>query len=191
MTQDDTEKDWDEVDERFRIGHKKPPIATRFAPGKSGNNRGRPRKPTNPMEVITTELDRKITVTVDGKTQRYTTFQTLISKLIQGGLKGDLRAAREVFKYAVALKYAPSTTDIIEAAQQSGRLGEPKIRRLVSVEYLARLLEEIGVIQIHDNGDIAIHRDMFNSIMGDELSVKSKGKAAECLDLAQVKIIDP
>ena len=46
----------------YTVGYRKPPLATRFNPGQSGNPKGRPKGSPNPAADLSTELGELITV---------------------------------------------------------------------------------------------------------------------------------
>lgn len=56
----------------YEVGYGKPPVATRFKPGQSGNPKGARRKvrPSNLGEAVDAALMRRQTVMIDGKRQK-------------------------------------------------------------------------------------------------------------------------
>ena len=75
----------------FEIGYGKPPLHTRFKPGKSGNPSGRPKGARNAVNVLRDELAEVITITENGKTKRITKLQGMVKAAVVKGLKGDPR----------------------------------------------------------------------------------------------------
>ena len=75
------------------IGYGRPPKATRFQKGRSGNPRGRPRgrRSEIPYDSI---LGQMVTVREDGRERRITAAEAFILQLTQKGLAGDSAAAR-------------------------------------------------------------------------------------------------
>lgn len=86
-------------------GYGKPPVATRFAKGRSGNPKGRPknRRHKVPYEAV---LGQMVTIREDGRERRVTAAEAFLLQLTQKGLAGDSAAAR-------------SSLDAIEAARAS------------------------------------------------------------------------
>jgi hypothetical protein len=76
-----------------KVGFRKPPEATRFRKGRSGNPRGRPKGSLNLATDLTAELGERITVREDGKPRRVTKQRALIKSLLAKALQGDVRAA--------------------------------------------------------------------------------------------------
>lgn len=75
------------------VGYKRPPGATRFQKGKSGNPRGRPRGSRReiPYDAV---LGQMVTIREDGRERRVTAAEAFILQLTQKGLAGDSAAAR-------------------------------------------------------------------------------------------------
>jgi len=76
-----------------RVGYKRPPEATRFKKGRSGNPKGRPR--TRHRRIpFDTVLGQMVTVREDGRERRITAAEAFLLQLTQKGLAGDSAAAR-------------------------------------------------------------------------------------------------
>jgi hypothetical protein len=74
-------------------GFGKPPAATRFKKGRSGNPKGRPknRRKTVPYDAV---LGQMVTIREDGRERRVTAAEAFLLQLTQQGLAGDSAAAR-------------------------------------------------------------------------------------------------
>lgn len=86
------------------VGYKKPPQHTRFRKGQSGNPSGR-RKAAPALDVMTlfdNVLGERITVTRNGRRQVATKLEVFIRQTIDGALKGDASARRDLFKHLEA-----------------------------------------------------------------------------------------
>lgn len=81
----------------YEVGYKKPPKHTQFKPGESGNYAGRPRKDRTAKGVLRAELNKKVTVTENGVRTSYTKFELIYASMVNAAVKGDMRAAKEVF----------------------------------------------------------------------------------------------
>jgi hypothetical protein len=75
------------------VGYKRPPRGTRFAKGKSGNPRGRPRNRRRevPYDHV---LGQMVTIREDGRERRVTAAEAFLLQLTKKGLEGDASAAR-------------------------------------------------------------------------------------------------
>ncbi|MAZ03394.1 MAG: hypothetical protein CMN56_09665 [Sneathiella sp.] len=76
-------------------GYKKPPAATRFKKGQSGNLRGRPkgRHRQAPYEAV---LGQLVTIREEGIERKVTAAEAFLLQLARRGLEGDTSAARQV-----------------------------------------------------------------------------------------------
>jgi hypothetical protein len=114
-------------DDPDAVGYRRPPKETQFKKGQpSPNPKGRPRKvrPSSIDDEIARELDRKVTVQLDGKTKKITKRKavaiTLANKAAQGGFKevitamgADGRAGARAAVAAEGLKLKASDHAII------------------------------------------------------------------------------
>jgi hypothetical protein len=104
----------------YEIGYGKPPVATRFQKGVSGNPSGKPKKVAqelDPGKVLQCIDNEGIVLMVDGKRKRMLKAEIHFRQLFTKAIKGDLTAARLVAK--MAAKYfgpeaeGPSETEFI------------------------------------------------------------------------------
>ena len=81
------------LEEGSGVGYKRPPEATRFKKGQSGNPKGRPRARHRqiPSDSV---LGQMVTVREDRRERRITAAEAFILQLTQKGLAGDSAAAR-------------------------------------------------------------------------------------------------
>lgn len=89
--------------EPYKTGYKKPPLKSRFQPGKSGNPKGRPRKDQVKVNLTATMdevLKERVTVKENGSSRKMTRVEVIVRNYIQKAMGGDLRALRELVKLA-------------------------------------------------------------------------------------------
>lgn len=84
----------------YEVGYGKPPVATRFKPGQSGNPKGARRKvrPSNLGEAVDAALTRRQTVMIDGKRKRMSRLEIMAERITLDAAKGDIEAQRELIK---------------------------------------------------------------------------------------------
>ncbi|MGA8155289.1 MAG: DUF5681 domain-containing protein [Rhodoplanes sp.] len=78
----------------YTIGFGKPPKASQFKPGQSGNPKGRPKGHPTIEQLLLEEAARLVKVRVGDTIIHVPKQQALIRKLFDAGLQGDLHAAR-------------------------------------------------------------------------------------------------
>ncbi len=90
----------------YEVGYKKPPVATRFKKGGSGNPSGKRKEVAedlNPGKVLQTIDNEELIVTIDGKRKRMRKgeihFRQLFTKAIKGDLTGAKLIAKEAARY--------------------------------------------------------------------------------------------
>src|SRR5205809_7236768 len=81
------------------VGPRRPPAATRFRKGQSGNPKGRPRAgPRLPPSAFDIVIDRTLTVTQNGKAREVMVEKALQQRTYQDAIAGSRLARREILK---------------------------------------------------------------------------------------------
>ena len=81
----------------YVVGYRRPPKATQFAAGKSGNPKGRPKGSRSVGAVLKDILQQKIAVTENGKTRRIPALEVMLRRLVNDAMRGDPNAIRLLF----------------------------------------------------------------------------------------------
>jgi hypothetical protein len=105
----------------YEIGYRKPPAATRFAKGKSGNPKGRPKGSRNLEGQLRAELDRKIVVTEGGRRRTMTRQQALISRIMASALQGDHKATTLLLRLLIDLERNAPPEKVATPTRESDR----------------------------------------------------------------------
>ena len=80
----------------YEVGYRKPPKATRFVKGQSGNRKGRP-KGSKDLDTIVNKIGRqRVRVNGNGGSHLISKLEATVTQLINKAASGDLRAIREV-----------------------------------------------------------------------------------------------
>lgn len=90
-------------DGEYKVGYGKPPVATQFKKGVSGNPKGKKRSAPNFAQTLRSILTEKVNVHVDGRVEKQSKFVLLARSLIARAIKGDPSATRQA--YALIEKY--------------------------------------------------------------------------------------
>ena len=94
----------------YEVGYRKPPTATRFQKGQSGNPSGRPRRSRSAGDVITEILERKVTVRDGAGARKVTVQEAMLLKFAENALKGDAKALNLLLNLAERYREDPART---------------------------------------------------------------------------------
>ncbi len=96
MTDQSKKSDPETGTEDDEVGYCKPPKATRFKPGQSGNPAGRRKRPKTVSDQLEDILKRKVPVTQSGRAKRIPLQELMLTTLVNNAVKGDLAALKVV-----------------------------------------------------------------------------------------------
>src|SRR6266436_31327 len=118
-----------------KVGYGRPPKATQFKRGKSGNPKGRPKGSRNLATDLAAELGEPITVREDGRHRRVSKQRALIKSLMAKSLQGDVRAAAALLSlYARIITETPEDQPIEGNELQILRRFAPRLLRSLGQE---------------------------------------------------------
>ena len=86
-------------------GYKRPPKATRFKAGASGNPRGRPKGSRNLKTDLTKLLKKRVTVREDGEVRHLSRQEAMLLGLFSKAVHGDVKATNSIL--AMCMKFDP------------------------------------------------------------------------------------
>ncbi len=81
----------DEKKPPYEVGYGKPPMASRFPEGKSGNLKGRPKGAKNFGTALEKELRSRVPITENGKRRTISKQEAIAKQLVNKGASGDPR----------------------------------------------------------------------------------------------------
>jgi hypothetical protein len=84
------------TDGDYAVGYRRPPKATQFKPGQSGNPKGRPRGSKNLDTLFAEELAQPVSLTENGKRKKIPKRQALVKQIVNKALSNDPKAAAVV-----------------------------------------------------------------------------------------------
>jgi hypothetical protein len=102
--------------ESAAVGYGRPPVYTRFKPGKSGNPKGRPKDSRNLRTIIQDALRTKIVLRQGQGKRSITKLEGIVLRQVDDALKGDGKAALAALKIAAQVGLLDVPESEIEAA---------------------------------------------------------------------------
>jgi len=118
------------------VGYKRPPLATRFQPGQSGNPKGRPKGSRNLGTILDEELGTRITVTENGKRKKITKCHAFAKQLVNKGAAGDPKVMPILLnemRFREGLQLAAPAQDLLNTAEDASVM-ESIVRRIREAE---------------------------------------------------------
>jgi hypothetical protein len=93
----------------YAVGYRRPPTASQFRPGKSGNPKGRP-KGSRPVGAVLRDVIRQtITVTENGKTRRIPVLEVMFRRLAHDAMRSDPKALKLLLSLVDRYAESPET----------------------------------------------------------------------------------
>ncbi len=80
----------------YEIGYGRPPQHSRFKPGESGNDKGRPKGRRNVRTVVEEVLNQRITIREGDRTRSLRKLDGVVLTMVNKALQGDVKAQASV-----------------------------------------------------------------------------------------------
>jgi hypothetical protein len=93
-------------DSAYKTGYRKPPLASRFKPGRSGNSKGRPKGSKNYNTLLFEVLDERRPAASKGR-RTMPRLEALVRSLVDKALEGEVAALKAVFGLMQAHDISP------------------------------------------------------------------------------------
>jgi Family of unknown function (DUF5681) len=93
----------------YPVGYGRPPSASRFKPGISGNAKGRPKGSKNLKTLIRDAMTATISIQEGTKPKRVSRIEGVVMRQLQKALMGSDQAAMAVVKIALQLGFFEET----------------------------------------------------------------------------------
>ena len=119
-----------------KVGYGRPPVATRFRPGQSGNPRGRPKGSKSLDQVLRQALDRRVSDPRRGGRHTVRMIELIMEGLVLGAAKRDPRMVRLLL--VLLDRYAPSDTPKVDPEEVRAA------DREILDEYVASITAALG-----------------------------------------------
>lgn len=118
------------VDRNYDVGYGKPPVASRFKPGQSGNPRGRPKVSLTMSQLVARVADENIVAMIDGKPKKMSKMAALVRAMYARAMQGNQGAAKQIFSLitqaeALTPKNTVKHVVTVEVVEPDGRRYDP------------------------------------------------------------------
>jgi hypothetical protein len=101
------------------VGYKRPPKASRFKAGRSGNPKGRSKGTRNLATDVAAMRDKRVSIHIDGELREVSAQEAMLLSLIHKGVSGDLRASSQFFRMVKELGLeAPQTAESVPISER-------------------------------------------------------------------------
>ena len=78
----------------YTVGYGRPPVESRFQPGRSGNPRGRPKGRKSIARALADSLGGSVTIQEGGRQRKMPMQELIIRRLVNDAARGDVRALK-------------------------------------------------------------------------------------------------
>jgi hypothetical protein len=95
----------------YDVGYGKPPNATRFQKGASGNPTGRRRGSKNLSTILDEELEQRVVIRENGKQKTITKRRASLKQLVNKAASGEHRALQILINYLHELERRTATVE--------------------------------------------------------------------------------
>jgi hypothetical protein len=89
--------------DEYDVGYRKPPKATRFKKGQSGNPKGRPKGSPNIVTAVRRAIHAKVPIIEEGRRKLMSKLDAAATQLANKAAKGDQRAIDRLLAFAPLL----------------------------------------------------------------------------------------
>lgn len=93
-----TEAQTERASGSYAVGYRKPPVATRFKPGQSGNRKGRPKGAKSMATIVRDEFGQMITVQEGARTRNVSKMVALVKSIVNRALQKGGKDAEAAIK---------------------------------------------------------------------------------------------
>jgi hypothetical protein len=114
------------------IGYRKPPRATRFRTGVSGNPQGRPKGSCNVANVLAKMLSEKVVVNEKGRRKVMSKLERAISRLVDLANSGNLGALRQLLALATSNEDRPTDAPEKQLSEPDRKVLQSVLKRIES-----------------------------------------------------------
>ena len=129
-------------DAPYAVGNKKPPLHTRFKPGKSGNPSGRPKGRCDFDTTLLKEFYRAVPATKNGKPIKVTNNQLFAHSMVKDGITKGPQSKLNLAN-AVQRAHARLAAEAEAEARKKAKAPNGDVQKFEWTETQQRLYEEV------------------------------------------------
>jgi Family of unknown function (DUF5681) len=115
---------------QYEVGYCRPPLASRFRPGQSGNPRGRPKGVRNLRTVMAAALAEMVEIKENDRSRRISMLEAAMKQLVTRAAKGEDRAMRLLFDLADAHDRRPAPPEAERFGEDDAAVMADLVRRI-------------------------------------------------------------
>jgi hypothetical protein len=115
----------------YIVGYRRPPLAKRFRPGRSGNPRGRPRGGRKLAAIVASALAERVTVKENGRFRRITKLEAAVKQLVNRAAAGEPRVTQLLLAMVQAHEAKPVRTGGAFSSEADDAIIAGLMRRLI------------------------------------------------------------
>jgi hypothetical protein len=108
--------------EAGEVGYGRPPRASQFKPGQSGNPKGRPKGSLNLVTVLARALRERVVINEGGRRREISKLEAAVKQLTNKAASGDARAIQMLLGLTQAVEQrsdpAPSAPEVLPEADR-------------------------------------------------------------------------
>ena len=117
---------------RYVVGYGKPPTASQFKPGETGNAKGRPKGHKNLKTLIRQAMTARISVQEGSSNRQVSKIEGVVLRQLQNALKGNDRSAMAVIRMALQLGFLDDGAGDHEAEAALSASDERILKELIA-----------------------------------------------------------
>ncbi len=89
--------------DREPVGYKRPPKASRFKAGQSGNPKGRAKGARNLKTDLTALMNKRVAIREDGELRHVSRQEAMLLSLFEKAVRGDVKASSQILAMLIKL----------------------------------------------------------------------------------------
>lgn len=105
----------------YEVGYKKPPKATQFTKGQSGNPSGRPKGTRNWATTMHAALEQKVTINENGRQRQISKLEAATMQLVNKAAAGDAHSIRLMMQLMPSMEAVMNKTGATALSNEQDR----------------------------------------------------------------------